>query len=72
MALDDREREVVEVVFTAAWHSLKSYEYGNSATDLAKEACAAIVDGAIKLGITIKGYETMNRLAEATQHRENV
>ena len=32
----------LEAALRGAWHALKSYEYGNSAPDLAKEAAEAI------------------------------
>jgi hypothetical protein len=34
--------ESLEKALNGAWHALKSYEYGNAATELAKEAAEAI------------------------------
>jgi len=48
-------REALSAVLTGSWHALKSYEYGNSATELAKEMCEAIERGARMLGLTLEG-----------------
>jgi hypothetical protein len=47
------ERATLVLVLTAAWHALKSYEYGNSATGLAEEMCEKIESTAETLGINL-------------------
>lgn len=47
------ERATLILVLTAVWHALKSYEYGNSATGLAKEMREKIESTAETLGINL-------------------
>ncbi|MBV9180214.1 MAG: hypothetical protein JO356_02795 [Acidobacteria bacterium] len=42
-----KEHADMAKVLHAAWHALKSYEYGNAATELAKE-CAAEIEKVLK------------------------
>jgi hypothetical protein len=59
MTLQGADRnEAITAVLSASWHALKSYQYGNSSHELAKEMCEAIEQAAKLLGITLEWFTT--------------
>ena len=50
-------REAMAMVLSASWHALRSYESGNSSTELATEVCEAIERTAKILDLVLDGVK---------------
>ncbi len=56
MTLQGNDRRVaITAILSASWHGFKSYQHGNSSTELAEELCDAIERAAEMLGVEIEG-----------------
>jgi hypothetical protein len=61
-------RDALAMVLSAAWHALRSYEFGNSAPQLAKEVCKRIESTAAMLCIPLKGINDLEEERDGHRH----